>query len=151
MIISRTRVPNSLLIKLSSYNLEQVASRLVNKVGDDALRNVREYGVGTAGGNENPTGGAPYWQGQIKIAGHRRGYLSDSHYIKQINPFNVQIVSNADFVEGVLDGFSTNWRGQGGIPITFPPNYYHKRAVDKLYADGRIPTIWRTVLKGSII
>lgn len=145
MIISRTKVPTSLIVKLSKYNFEQTTSQFVNDVSNEALRNVREYGIGTAGGNEDPTGGAPYWQGKIEVEGHRRGYLSDSHYIKNINPFHAQIVSSADFVDGVIYGYSTNGTGR------FPPNPYHKRAVDKLYTDGRIHTAWRNAIKGNII
>lgn len=144
MINIRTKVSNSLLVKLSRYNMDIVASRLVSKTADEALLNVMEYGEGTAGGNE-PTGGAPYWQGKVTVEGHRRGYLSDSHFVRYVNNYHAQVLSSAFFVDGVLQGYSTNWHG-----VTFGANNYPKRAVDKLIADGRINTIWREVVKGSI-
>lgn len=150
MISYRVKIPNSLKIKLSSYNMTHVTKRFTNKIGLEALRNVREFGIGTAGGNTNPTGGAPYWQGKIWEKGHRRGYLSDSHYLKQTGINEVQIVTSADFAEGVIEGISTNWFTSDGFPYTFPPNRYHKRAVDKLYTENVIQTAWRNSLKGSI-
>lgn len=153
MISYRVKIPNSLKIKLSSYNMTQVTKRFTNKIGLEALRNVREFGIGTAGGNTNPTGGAPVWQGKVGglgKTGHYRGYLSDSHYLKQSNSNEAQVVTTADFAEGVIIGISTNWFDKNGNPVTFPPNRYHKRAVDKLYANGIIYTAWRNSLKGSI-
>lgn len=143
MISSKAKIPNSLKIKLSKYNMDNIASQLVNRVSEDVLLKVREYGEGTAGGNE-PTGGAPYWQGEITVKGHRRGYLSDSHYIKRVDNYNTQIASSAEFTDGVINGYSTNWRG-----VTFRPNPYHKRAVDKFSAEKNINAIWRELVKGG--
>ena len=150
MITYRVKIPNKLKIRLSKYNMTIAIRQFVQKVGDDALLNVMEYGIGTGGGNPTPTGGAPYWQGEVR-KGHRRGFLSDSHYIKHISPTHIQIVSSADFTWGVLIGQSTNWMDKDGGYVRFAPNPYHKRAVDKLYSSGSIQTNWRMATKGSVV
>ena len=144
MISTRVKVPNRLIIKLSRHNMDIAASQLVGKIADEALLNVMRYGVGTAGGND-AMGGAPYWQGKITVEGHRRGYLSDSHFIHFDNPYHAKISSSASFVDGVLQGYSTNWHG-----VRFGANNYPKRAVDTLISDGRIHTIWRNVIKSNL-
>lgn len=147
MISIKVDIPNKLKIRLSKYNTDITIGQFINKVGDDALLNVREYGEG--GGN--PSGGAPYWQGKVTQKGHYRGYLSSSHYIKRISNNHIQIVSSAGFAEGVIIGQSTNWTTRDGGAYVFAPNPYHKRAVDKLYESGSIQTNWRRVIKGSIV
>ena len=143
----KVRIPDRLKIKLSKYNMEIAISQFVSKVGNDALLNVMEYGEG--GGK--PFGGAPYWQGAVTVKGHYRGYLSQSHYINHISPYHVQIASSSGFAEGVIMGYSTNWTTRDGGAYVFTPNPYHKRAVDKLKREGRIPTIWRNVSTGSVV
>ena len=147
MIRTNVKIPSRLKIKLSSHNLNITVSQFVNKVGDDALLNVMEYGEGGA----NPSGGAPYWKYEVTQKGHYRGYLSSSHFIKRINNNHVQIVSSADFAYGVIRGESTNWTTRDGGAYKFTPNPYHKRAVDKLYRNGSIQTNWRMATKGSIV
>lgn len=142
MISSNVKIPNSLKIKLSKYYTNQNIKLLVNEVGDEALRKVKAYGIGTAGGNSNPTGGAPVWQKEVTVNGHYRGYLSDSHYLKRVSDTHVQIVSSAEFVDGVIGGYSTNGWGD------FLPNPYHKRAVDSLYREGHIQQYWDRVVNG---
>ena len=126
MISSYTRIPASLLDKLNGDKLNKDINKFVKKTGQDALENVKEFGKGV-GSVTTPYGGAPHWQGKIYEPGHYSGYLSDTHYMKMEGSNNAKILSDAEFVEGVIEGFSTNWN------ITFPPNYYHKRAVDKLF------------------
>ena len=151
MISAKVKIPNSLKIKLSKYHIENNTKFLVNEVSEETLRKVKAYGIGTAGGNTNPTGGAPVWQGKVgdKLGhtGHYRGYLSDSHYIKRVNNTHAQIVSSADFVDGVINGYSTNWFDSQGNPRTFPPNPYHKRAVDEMYREG-FQEYWNRVTNG---
>ena len=152
MISTRVKIPNRLKIRLSKYEMELAKREFVSKLGDEALLNVMEYGEGARklGDFEydegEAWGGSPYWQGPITVEGHRRGYLSDSHSKKHISPEQTNIVSSADFVEGVLKGYSTNWEG-----VTFGANNYPKRAVDKIRSEGRIQTIWREVTEGKII
>lgn len=151
MISYRVKIPNSLKIRLSSYHMNNNVKFLVNEISEEALRYVKEYGIGTAGGNTNPTGGAPVWQGKVGglgKAGHYRGYLSDSHYIKRVAENHAQIISSADFVDGVIEGYSTNWFDKNGNPITFPPNRYHKRAVDKLMQNDVANVYWKRVTEG---
>lgn len=126
MISQRVTLSNALLKRLDTNALERDVERFVKKTTEDALENVKKYGVGVSGGRE-PRGGAPHWQGPIRIPGHYSGYLSDTHYMKMKNPKNGQIVSDAEFVEGVIEGYSTNVAN-----LTFPENRYHKRAVDEL-------------------
>ena len=126
MISQRVTIPSSLLKKLDKNALERDVERLVKKTTEDALEKVKEYGVGS-GSTLEPYGGAPHWQGKITVPGHYSGYLSDTHYMKMQNPKNGQVVSDAEFVEGVIEGYSTNWSN-----VTFLENRYHKRAVDKL-------------------
>lgn len=142
MIISRTKVPNSLLVKLSRHHVENNTKLLVNEVGGEALRKVKAYGIGTAGGNDNPTGGAPVWQGEIEKEGHYRGYLSDSHHLNRVDDFHVQIVTSADFADGVIEGYSTNGQGR------FLPNRYHKRAVDEIYSENHVSQYWDRIVNG---
>ena len=127
MISSKVTIPPSLLKKLDSRKLEKDVEKFVKKTGQDAVDNVREFGLGV-GSVYPPEGGAPHWQGKITHAGHYSGYLSDIHYMIMSSSNNAQILSEAEFVWGVIEGYSTNEPGK-----TFPPNYYHKRAVDKLY------------------
>ena len=142
------KIPNRLKIRLSDYNHKTKVRLFVNETGYDALRWVKQYGIGTAGGRK-PTGGAPVWQGRAGFSrksfgegfirnGHYRGYLSESHYLKRISPTHVQIASSAEFVDGVLGGYSTNWSG-----ITFGANNYHKRAVDKLFSTNSFEVNWK--------
>lgn len=146
MISVNVKIPNRLKIRLSKYQMDIVTRELVQNVSQDALLNVMEYGEG--GGH--PFGGSPYWQGKVTVKGHYRGYLSQTHYIKHISPNHSQIVSPSGFAEGVIIGQSTNWTTRDGGAYVFAPNPYHKRAVDKLHSEGRIQTIWRTVIKGKI-
>lgn len=126
MISTKVKVPQSLLKKLDSGTTEKHIENLVSKTSDDALANVKEFGLGV-GSVLQPYGGAPHWQGKIQVLGHYSGYLSDTHYKVQQSPYHAQIVSSADFVDGVLQGYSTNWAG-----VRFGANNYPKRAVDKL-------------------
>ena len=142
----KVKIPNSLKIKLSKYNHETKVRQFVSETGNDALRFVKHYGVGTAGGAE-PSGGAPVWQGDVRVNGHYRGYLSDSHYLKFVSPTHVQVVTSADFAWGVITGNSTNWTVHGGH-VSFPPNYYHKRAVDTLKRTNSIAMNWKKLEKG---
>ena len=145
MISANVKIPQSLLNRLTKTWVDNSASDLVDATATNMLWNIQEYGFGSAGQN-TPSGGAPIWQGRIWEDGHYRGYLSESHYIKKINPFNAQIVTPADFVEGVIEGYSTNWFYHDGIPVVFPPNPYHKRVVDKTIKDGTIPVIWKNIV-----
>lgn len=146
----KVRIPNSLKIRLSKYHHEQKVKIFINETGQDALNYVKQYGVGTAGGNTNPTGGAPVWQGKIETSGHYRGYLGESHFLRRVAYNHVQIASSADFVEGLMEGVSTNWFNEDGYPVTFPPNYYHKRAVDSLIIQQHIPVNWRRAERGTL-
>jgi len=152
MIQCRIKIPETLKVKLSVKANETKIEEFVNQTTEDALGYVHRYGVGSAGGNE-PEGGAPVWQGRVgsrKRFGkgtienqHYRGYLRDSHYINKLGSYHMQIVSSADFVNGVLEGYSTNWSG-----VTFGANNYHKRAVDDLIRDNVINTNWRRTTVG---
>lgn len=144
MISTKIRVSPSLLKKLSRNVGEECIEDLVDKIGVDSLENVKEFGLGV-GSVAEPYGGAPHWQGKIYVEGHYRGYLSDTHYMKHEDPYHVQIVSSAEFVDGVLQGYSTNWHG-----VVFGANNYPKRAVDKLIAEGSIPIRWKGVTKGRL-
>lgn len=148
MIDVNVTISPSLQRKLSSVWIDNSANKLTDAVASDTLWKIQEYGFGSAGGN-TPSGGSPIWQGKIWENGHYRGYLTESHYIKKINPYHIQIASSADFVEGVIQGVSTNWFDSDMYPITFPPNYYHKRAVDKMFAEGKIPIIWNNIVNGG--
>lgn len=139
MISANVKIPQSLLNKLSQTWVDNSASDLVDATATDMLWNIQEYGFGSAD-LQTPSGGAPIWQKKITVPGHYRGYLSESHYIKKENPFNAQIVTSAEFVEGVIYGFSTNSEG------TFNPNPYHKRAVDTTFRNGKIPVIWKNIV-----
>lgn len=135
------RVPKSLYNKLNRSAWQNVIKEFVNNVGVDALSKVQEYGIGTSGGVA-PEGGAPHWQGPITVRGHYSGYLSDEHHINKIDDYHLQIVTTADFAEGVIYGYSTNWVDNGGAPFLFEPNPYHKRAVDNMVRDGMIANRW---------
>lgn len=150
-MIIQVKVSPKLKIKLSRYNVELVIRELIANVGNEALLNVMEYGEGANRESQKPFGGAPYWQGQVKVSGHYRGYLSNSHYIRNVNPFHAQIVSSSGFAYGVIQGQSTNWTTRDGGFYVFTPNPYHKRAADKLRKEGRIQTIWRNVSKGNLV
>jgi len=147
MISTSVRISPSLQRKLQKSWMDNNVSKLVDSVATQSLWNIREYGFGSAGGNK-PSGGAPIWQGKIYDNTHYRGYLSESHQIvKQANN-HAQIVSSADFLEGVIEGYSTNWADSDGNPYIFPPNYYHKRAVDELYTSQTIPISWKNIIDG---
>lgn len=139
MIGCNVKIPQSLLNKLTQTWVDNSASDLVDAVATDMLWNIQEYGFGGYDLN-TPSGGAPIWQKEIKVSGHYRGYFSESHYIKKINSFNTKIVTPAEFVKGVIYGYSTNSEG------VFNPNPYHKRAVDRTKRDGTIPIIWKNIV-----
>lgn len=147
MIRTNVKVAPSLLDKLNGKKLETQIESLVMKTGENALQNIKEFGLGV-GSVLEPFGGAPHWQGKITVPGHYSGYLSDSHYLRKQSPFHVQIVSSAEFTEGVIEGFSTNWN------ITFGPNHYHKRAVDKLFTTGlygnQIQSNWNSIRNNRV-
>lgn len=126
MIHYNISISNNLRKRIDKNILEKDIGLLIEKTSDAALNNVKEFGLGVGSVTE-PFGGAPHWQGEITVQGHYRGYLSDSHYKKHETPYNAQIISSAEFVEGVIRGYSTNWHG-----VRFGANNYHKRAVDKL-------------------
>ena len=145
MISHNVKIPPSLLKKLNKSFIEKKGELLIDKVSNEALENVKEFGLGT-GSVLEPYGGAPHWQGKITVQGHYSGYLSDTHYRKHETPFHAQIVSDAEFVDGVLKGYSTNWEG-----VTFGMNNYPKRAVDKLVQTNlygnRIQEFWKESMK----
>ena len=157
----------SLQRKLNKKWMEQNVSDLTDAVSNGILWNIKEYGVGVArtvagfphykgeydraedtslNNPVNPTGGAPIWQGVISEPGHYRGYLSESHYIKKINSKQSYIATPAEFVWGVIYGYSTNEDQAGNRNITFPPNPYHKRAVDNYIASGKTKIIWSNII-----
>jgi len=155
VISAKTSIPPSLIRKLSRNWVDNRATNLVNSVANATLWNIREYGFGVAKSvlaypnydsdeydveNRTPSGGAPIWQGEIKESGHYRGYLSESHYVKSISPYHAQIVTPAEFVWGVIEGYSTNGN------YRFPENPYHKRAVDKMYRDNIIGLTWSNIM-----
>lgn len=135
----------SLKRKLEGSWMKNRTTNLVDGVANKCLWNIQEYGFGSAGGN-TPSGGSPIWQGKIWEKGHYRGYLSESHYIKKNGYNNAQIVTSADFVWGVIEGYSTNWFDSDMNPVIFPENRYHKRAVDNMYKDNTIGTIWNNIM-----
>ena len=145
MISFRKRISPSLMRILSKDYVEKKGELLVDKVSSEALYNVKEFGLGV-GSVLEPYGGAPHWQGKIEVQGHYSGYLSDTHYRKHESPLHAQIVSDAEFVDGVLKGYSTNWHGR-----TFGMNNYPKRAVDKLVQTNlygnRIQEFWKEAMK----
>ncbi len=160
MISAECVIPQSLKRKLEKSWLDNRANNLTVAVSNSLLWNVQEYGFGVGkyslsypnydslaytNSRRTPSGGAPVWQGRIYENGHYRGYLSESHYIKYVSPNHAQIVSSADFTEGVIRGYSTNWFNSDGEPYYFPPNPYHKRAVDKMYRENVIPTAWKSI------
>lgn len=140
MIQTKARISSSLQRKLTESWMKNNISDLVDAISHESLNNIKEYGFGSARGNI-PSGGSPIWQGKIHHEGHYRGYLTESHYIKKNSPNHSQIVSSADFVDGVISGYSTNWEG-----VRFGANNYHKRAIDKVYREGKIPVIWNNVI-----
>jgi len=143
MISATVTMPPSLLKRLDSSSIKKDIELLVEQTSDDALENVKEFGLGV-GSVLEPYGGAPHWQGKITVEGHYSGYLSDSHYKKHESANHAQIVSSAEFVEGVIEGYSTNWEG-----VTFGANNYHKRAVDKLFQTNlygnKIQENWKNI------
>ena len=145
MISYNIKIPQSLLNRLSRTWVDNRANYLTDAVSNDVLWNIQEYGFGSADGN-TPSGGSPIWQGKIYEKGHYRGYLRESHYIKKISPYNAQIVTSADFAESLILGVSTNWFDSEGNPRVFGENWYHKRAVDKMIREGKIPIIWGNVV-----
>lgn len=162
MITANVEISDNLKRKLSTSWLDKSASDLVDSVAHASLENIREYGFGTAMTSyetdmngvrqikrSKPSGGAPIWQGNIYDPTHYRGYLRELHSIKKVSPYHSQVVTSADFVEGLMEGYSTNWFDSYGNPIIFPPNYYHKRAVDKVFKEGNIPIIWNNVVQGG--
>lgn len=144
MISYDVKIPESLFNKLNKSIWEDCVEDFVDKVGVDALTNVKEYGEGVGAGWTEPFGGAPHWKGKIEIPGHYSGYLSDMHKLHHVDRFHVQIVSSAEFTEGVIEGYSTNWN------ITFGPNAYHKRAVDRLYEEDALPLRWKSATRGRL-
>lgn len=148
MISANVSISPSLKRKLEKSWMDNNVSKLVDSVANQSLWNIQEYGFGSAKGN-TPSGGAPIWQGKIYDNTHYRGYLSESHFIHKESNNNAKIVSSADFLEGVIKGYSTNWTDSQGNAYTFPPNYYHKRAVDKLKSSQTIPTIWKNIIEGT--
>ena len=150
MISTKVTIPQSLLKKLDRKPYEDTLKEVVDKTGVDALNKVQEYGTGVSGGYE-PEGGAPHWLGIVSVPGHYSGYLSDEHHIKHIDSYNVQIVATAEFADGVINGYSTNWIDKKtGNMLRFPPNPYHKRAVDTLIAEGSIKHRWMGAREGRL-
>lgn len=147
MISQKITLSPSVTKKLSKSWINENSSKLVDAVATDMLWNIQEYGFGSAKGN-TPSGGSPIWQGRIMEKGHYRGYLTESHQIKKVDSHNAKIVSSADFVEGVIEGVSTNWFDSDMNPVVFGENLYHKRAVDKTFAERKIPIIWKNVVDG---
>lgn len=145
MISTKVKVPQSLLKKLSKEYVEKKGALLVDKTSQEALNNVKQFGLGS-GSTIVPFGGAPHWQGKITVQGHYSGYLSDTHYRKIVSPLHAQIASDAEFVDGVLRGYSTNWHGHH-----FGLNNYPKRAVDALVQTNlygnRIQEFWKESMK----
>ena len=146
MISINTRISPNLKRKMSGKWVDEIASTLVDTTSNALLWNIQEYGFGSAKGN-TPSGGSPIWQGRIYEKGHYRGYLRESHHIVKESFYHSKIVSSADFVEGVIEGYSTNWQTSDGEEIVFGKNYYHKRAVDKFIAGGNLPTIWGNIIR----
>jgi len=128
------RISPGLEKKFKPSYIENVCDLATQKIAEDTLANVKVYGEGVGNGR-TAKGGSPWWQGKVTVQGHYRGYLSDSHSVKKVDKFHKQIVSSAGFVEGVIEGYSTNWAG-----VRFGMNNYPKRAVDKTYRDGSIPS-----------
>lgn len=145
MISCNVNIPPTLLNRLNQTWVDNRANELTDATSNDVLWSIQEYGFGSAGGN-TPSGGSPIWQGRIYEKGHYRGYLTESHYIKKISPYNAQVVTSADFADSLIRGVSTNWYDSEGNPIVFGENRYHKRAVDGMIRDGKIPTIWRNIV-----
>lgn len=141
------KISPSLEEKLKPSWMKNNVSKLIDATSHASLNNVREYGFGSAKGNK-PSGGSPIWQGKIWENGHYRGYLTESHYIVRKNNNHAQIVTSAEFADSLMEGFSTNWFDSDGNPVMFPENYYHKRAVDKLYSERIVPVIWHNVIGG---
>ena len=149
MISTKVTISQKLLQRLSDDVIEECAKEIADKVGVDVLEKVQKYGEGTGNGG-TAFGGAPHWQGAVTVAGHYRGYLSEQHRLVHASPYHVQIVSDADFVWGVIYGISTNFVTKNGEFVRFPPNPYHKRAVDKVIAEGTIPLRWKSITKGRL-
>lgn len=145
MISTKVIVPDSLKKKLTKEFVDKKAEILIDKTSQEALSYVKEFGLGT-GSTIEPFGGAPHWQGKVTVQGHYSGYLSDTHYRKVLSPLHAQIASDAEFVDGVLRGYSTNWHGH-----RFGLNNYPKRAVDKLVQTNlygnRIQEFWKESMK----
>ena len=123
MISTKVKISPSLKRKLNKSWMENNITNLVDSVANQSLWNIQEYGFGSAN-NNIPSGGSPIWQGRINTSGHYRGYLTESHFINKPNSHHAQIASSAEFLDGVIEGYSTNWRDSNGEPIIFPPNYY---------------------------
>lgn len=162
MISANVRLSPSLEEKLKQSWIDTKADELTDAIAHATLENVKEYGIGVAREvlafpnydendgkhetNRTPSGGSPIWQGEITEVGHYRGYLSESHRIEKVNHYQSRIVTPAEFVWGVIEGYSTNSFDSMGNEIRFPPNPYHKRAVDKMFSEGLIPTIWHNAV-----
>lgn len=127
----RTSITTSPRLKkmLNGTYMKQVTPNFTEKVAKDIYFNVIEYGVGKG----HQTGGSPWWQGRVTVEGHYRGYLSGSHKVNHVEDNHSQITSSAEFVYGVIEGYSTNWAG-----VRFQPNPYHKRAVDKFFKENGV-------------
>ena len=146
MISVNVKINSRLKRKLSDYTMTMVTRQMVDKVGEETLAKVHEYGEG----GFSPSGGAPHWQGLVTVKGHYSGYLSDTHKLKYLTSNHVQIITTADFAEGVIIGQSTNWITRDGGYYVFTPNPYHKRAVDNALSNEKVGAIWKEVLKGKI-
>lgn len=162
MIRADVQISQSLMRKLSPSWMDDRVSELVDGVATATLWNIQEYGIGVAktrlaypnydplheyeSDNRTPSGGAPVWQGEIRNEGHYRGYLSESHYINKVSLTESEIGTPAEFVWGVIEGYSVDTGDEYEPQVRFPPNPYHKRAVDKMKDSGVIQTIWKNAM-----
>lgn len=150
-------VSRPLLRKLSVDNLGERVSKIGSKElllmvqTDEAGRAISPRKARYRKAEANYKGGAPVWRFPKVRQGHYPTYLAYSHRIKSKGNRNL-IVSEAPFVEGVLEGrderplnqyglayrMKSPWRGH---KYKYGPNKYNKRVVDNTIKYG-FPTRW---------
>lgn len=118
MITVDVILDDSFFRKTDSSLYLKLAEKLVDELSKDMYNNIQKEGVGVAGGQE-PSGGAPVWQGDPSQTTYYPGYLKEHHQLNNIGLYERTITSSAWYTRFVI-------YGHGSVR----PNPYPKRAVD---------------------
>lgn len=110
------------MIKIDEWDIKKEINTILNKMMDDTYENLMKEGVGTFGGNKDPSGGVPVWKGEPSKTTYYPGALRDAHN-KESNGLEYKAITVNNYLfyaPAVINGHGKS-----------VPNRYHERALNE--------------------